>query len=159
MKMNIALFLMLMALAFDSAAFFPQRDVPVSRVEVPDEDGGDVVTKAGSPCAILLRYQIAAPRGGEIQFVGGNCAATEMAAIVAASVKVPALAAGKITVSGEAAIPPVYQCSVNVTWDPTAPSSPTITAAGTGCESTLGVALAAAVQTVRCEHELAVCRF
>lgn len=153
----VAALLMLVALSFSAVAFFP-RDRPLLNIQVgpfplePEEPEVHVAS-AATACAIMMRYQIATPTGLEIQYVGGTCADTELAAIVAASLKVPAqAAAAKVTVGGESAISPIYQCSVNVTWDPIAATVPTILGAGTGCENTAGSALAAAAKAVRCQH-------
>lgn len=154
--MKILLTLLALAASFNSAAFFESKyptDKTVGVFPTPQED--EPLPKAGTSCAILLRYQIATPTGLEITHVGGTCDATEEAAITAASLRTPA---SKIAVYAEAALPPVYQCSVSVTWDPAAPGAAAISPAGSNCESTVARALSAAVQAVACVHRDVRCR-
>lgn len=85
----------------------------------------------------------------ELTYVGGGaCVSTQVQAAQSAAA---AIAIAKL--DGEPARDPVYECSVNVLWNPATASSPDLVYTGVGCEQTRAMAMRYAVQAVRCNHE------
>jgi len=105
-------------------------------------------------CSIQMRYNAPTPNLITLGYVGGStCSATHETAINAAAGLFPKAAA----IGGEPAIPPIYQCSITVLWDPSAPAAVSLAFAGTSCDGSRGSALDYARYQVACMHRTTPC--
>lgn len=113
----------------------------------------DLPKIGGFSCALQVRYNSAHPTLIELTYVGGGfCVQWYEPAIL----QVSALPAAKVSVPGEPAIPPVYECSVNVNFNPG--GVPSLVNSGAGvCEITRPTALRAARQGVLCQFHPVPC--
>lgn len=100
------------------------------------------------PCTMLISYDTPRPNATTIAYIFDDwlrCRDSFTVAIAAAA------SAAKISVPGEPAIPPVYQCSITVAFDPASAGAPVVTSAGAdACASTNKAVLTIAARQVAC---------